>query len=123
MGAVTVSSSMYNPGKNSIICVTSSAGPLSLLSGLGREWALRVIQSMTASRRLASGPHIMPFFMKNTFLFKACFRVPGRRGRGSTVLLTQALLASTVKPDGILSTQLTDQLVSSATPTLTFIYC
>lgn len=84
MGAITVSSSVYDTGKNSIICVTSSAGPLSLLSGLGREWALRVIQSMTASRWLASEPHIMPFFMKNTFLFKACFK--RRRGRGSTVL-------------------------------------
>lgn len=44
---------MYNTGKNSIILVTSSLGPLSLLSGLGREWGLCVIQSMTALLWLA----------------------------------------------------------------------
>lgn len=36
-----------------IILITSSSGPLSLLSGLGREWALCVIQSMTALLWLA----------------------------------------------------------------------
>lgn len=44
---------MENTGKNSIIRITSSSGPLSLLSGHGREWALCVIQSMTASLWLA----------------------------------------------------------------------
>lgn len=63
------------------------------------------------------------FLHEEHFSFQSVLSSTRKKREGEYSSLTQALLASTVKPDGILSTQLTDQLVSSATPTLTFIYC
>lgn len=55
--------------KIQIILVTSSSGPLSLLSGLGREWVLCVIQSMTALLWLAFCASHNALLYEEYFLF------------------------------------------------------